>query len=88
MSIFRTVKKLVDCDDCKAMGTDLEGFPCPTCKGTGKVEIVIRANKLAVASAERAINQTLPPAARKAAKARLAPTPEESKKEGYVDEDR
>jgi len=69
MSIFRTIKKLRDCDDCHGTGM-IGDNRCPTCEGSGKVEYLSRVNQAAATRAEAATKQ-LPPKARQAAKARL-----------------
>jgi DnaJ-class molecular chaperone len=93
MSIFRTVRKIKDCDDCHGSGRvevnpgtgDGAEQPCVTCNGTGRVEVSVRANRTSVQQAEAATKQMNPGPARKAAKARLA-DPEPSKT-GFIEEE-
>jgi DnaJ-class molecular chaperone len=92
MSIFRTVKKIKDCDTCNGTGrvyTDHsrgEEAACDVCGGTGRIEVMTRANRVAVHQAEVATKQMNPGPARKAAKGRLAGDEKESKL-GYVEEE-
>jgi hypothetical protein len=98
MSIFRTVRKIKDCDTCNGSGRVLtdpakgtEG-PCDTCGGEGRVEVLVRANRAAVHQAEVATKQMNPGPARKAAKARLAGvekdgTVSSDDSRGFVNED-
>lgn len=70
MSIFRTIKKIRDCDICAGTGTEQSGDKCAVCEGTGKVEVYSRVSQ---AAASRAVTATkeLPPQQRAAAKKRL-----------------
>ncbi len=70
MSIFRTIRKIRDCDVCSGTGVDQGGDKCAVCEGTGKVEVYSRVSQ---AAASRAVTATkeLPPQQRAAAKKRL-----------------
>jgi len=77
MSIFRTVKKIRECEACKGMGVvyTIEGgteitHKCLVCDGTGRVEIYARVSQAAAQNASNAA-KTLPPAQRAAVKKRL-----------------
>jgi len=69
MTVYRTIKKLRDCDACQGTGKDTTGV-CPVCSGTGKLEIFARVSRSAAARAEQAAKQ-LHPNARAAVKERL-----------------
>jgi DnaJ-class molecular chaperone len=93
MSIFRTVRKIKDCDECHGSGRieinpgtgDGTEMPCAACQGTGQVEVSVRASRGAVQKAAVATKQLPPGPARKAAKGRLA-DPEPSKT-GFIEEE-
>jgi RecJ-like exonuclease len=69
MSIFRTIKKLRDCDSCEGTGK-IGADDCVICNGTGKVEILARVSQ-AAASRAMAATKELPQRARAAIKERL-----------------
>jgi hypothetical protein len=103
MSIFRTVRKVRDCDTCFAVGkivSDGVEIICPDCQGAGKVEILSRVSQASAARAQ-ANAKTLPPHERAIVRQRLedhepAPLQEEGtgdqpfpkvKKQGKVGKD-
>jgi uncharacterized membrane protein len=71
MSIFRTIKKVRDCEACAGEGTDpVSGNPCLSCGGTGQVEVLARVSQAAATRAQAAAKE-LPPRQRHAARERL-----------------
>lgn len=74
MSIFRTIKKIRDCDSCHGTGRvvaqDKSETDCVICQGTGKVEILSRVGQAAASRASSAARE-LPPRERAAARERL-----------------
>jgi len=69
MTIYRTIKKIRDCDACQGTGQDPTGT-CPVCQGAGKLDVYARVSRGAAARAEQA-TKSLSPQARKIAKERL-----------------
>lgn len=69
MTVYRTIKKVRDCDACQGTGKDPTGV-CPVCNGAGTLEVFARVSRSAAARAEQATKQ-LPPQARKVVKERL-----------------
>ena len=73
MSIFRTIKKIRDCDTCMGTGkiwSDGEEIVCDDCKGEGKVEVFSRVSQSAAARASSSA-KSLPPHERAAVRERL-----------------
>jgi hypothetical protein len=72
MSIFRTIKKLRDCNLCTGTGKDRQtGDACPVCEGTGKIEVSARVSQAAATRAMAAVKTQVPPRQQQAARERL-----------------
>jgi hypothetical protein len=74
MTVFRTIKKIRDCDVCSGTGQVLtiSGDPnswgtCVICEGSGKVEVLSRVSRAVAARAHDAA-KTLPPRERQEAR--------------------
>jgi len=74
MTVFRTIKKIRDCDTCSGTGQvmkasgDLNSWgPCDVCGGEGKVEVLSRVSRAVAARAHDAA-KALPPRERQEAR--------------------